>query len=204
MKKIFCSIFFVLCSHWGFTQNFIFIRSFKSNLIGLKGGVNLAKFDVQNIFSSDNRIGYHWGFWLRREVARVYFQPELYLSGINTVLKNNTGNENKVKFTSLDVLFLMGKKIGGRNIGLRLDTGPLFSFILSQEQKFSQAVSNVFDGHFKGQNLAWKFGIGVDILYGISSIDLRYQVGLSNLNNAGYPETKLNMFTLGLGFRYFF
>ncbi len=54
---------------------------------------------------------------------------------------------------------------------------------------------------FKGQGFAWQFGTGLDI--GKLNVDLRYELGLSKLNSAGYPDTKLNIFTLGLGIKLF-
>ncbi|RYG02462.1 MAG: PorT family protein, partial [Chitinophagaceae bacterium] len=113
----------------------------------------------------------------------------------------SSGLESEVKFTSLDVPVLVGTKIGAAGIGLRLNTGPVVSFILNEEQSFGDAASNVFSGSFKDQAFAWQFGTGLDV--GKLSVDLRYEMGLSKLNDAGYPDTKLNMFTLGLGLRLF-
>ncbi|SOD15217.1 porin family protein [Pedobacter xixiisoli] len=167
---------------------------------GLKGGANLSKFSTENTFGSDNRAGYYVGVWTRIGAAGIHLQPELYLSGKNTTLKSG-GLESDVKFTSLDVPVLVGTKIGAAGIGVRLNTGPVVSFILNDEQSFGDAASNVFSGSFKDQAFAWQFGTGLDV--GKLSVDLRYEMGLSKLNDAGYPDTKLNMFTLGLGLRLF-
>lgn len=169
--------------------------------LGIKGGFNLSKFSTENTFASDNKAGYYAGLWTRIGAAGIHLQPELYLSGKNTTLKSSSGLENEVKFTSLDVPVLIGTKIGAAGIGLRLNTGPVVSFILSEEQNFNDAASSVFNGNFKDQAFAWQFGTGLDV--GKLSVDLRYEMGLSKLNSAGYPDTKLNMFTLGLGIKLF-
>lgn len=178
-----------------------FAQVLPSFQFGLKGGLNLSKFSTENTFSSDNRAGYYAGVWARLGAAGIHFQPELYLSGKNTTLESGSGQENDVNFTSLDLPLLLGTKIGAAGIGVRFNTGPVISFILNEEQKFGQAASSAFNGDFKGQAFAWQLGTGLDIRS--LSVDLRYEMGLSKLNNAGYPDTKLNMFTLGIGYKLF-
>ena len=75
------------------------------------------------------------------------------------------------------------------------------SFILDDEQSFGQAAGNVFNGNFKGQNIAWQLGAGLDIKN--LGIDLRYEAGLSKIGKDGYDDTKLSLFTLGLAYRLF-
>lgn len=196
MKKISLLLTLLCASTFAFSQ---VVPSFQ---FGLKGGVNLSKFNTSNTFSSDNRAGYFVGAWARIGAAGLHLQPELYLSGKNTSLQNAAGQENKVKFTSLDVPVLVGTKFGAAGVGLRLNTGPVVSFLLDKDQNFSQAASAAFNGKFKDQAFAWQFGAGVDI--GSLGVDLRYELGLSKLNSGGYTEsTKLNLFTLGLAYKLF-
>ncbi len=197
MKKISLSLALLFCSFFAFSQ---VLPSFQ---LGLKGGMNLSKFNTSNTFSSDNQAGYYVGLWARIGAAGIHLQPELYLSGKNTTLVDEkTGAENKVKFTSLDVPVLVGTKIGAAGVGIRLNTGPVVSFVLSDDQSFSQASSSVFNGNFKDQAFAWQFGAGLDI--GKLGVDLRYELGLSKINSAAYTSsTKLNLFTLGLALKLF-
>ncbi|UKT64470.1 porin family protein [Pedobacter mucosus] len=170
--------------------------------LGLKAGANFSKFDSDNTFSSDNRTGFYGGLWARLGAAGVYFQPEVYLSGKKADLVSDaTGEVNKVRFTSLDVPLLIGTKFGAAGVGLRLNTGPMFSLILDKNQSFGQAAGNVFKADFKDQAFAWQFGAGLDIKK--LSVDARYELGLSKINKDGYPGTKLNLFTIGLGYRIF-
>ena len=183
------------------TSFFAFAQVLPSFQFGLKGGMNLSQFRTTNAFSSDNQAGYYAGVWARIGAAGIHLQPELYLSGKNATLENSAGLENKVKFTSLDVPILVGTKLGAAGVGLRLNTGPVISFILDDDQSFSQAASGVFNGNFKDQNFAWQFGTGVDI--GKLGLDLRYELGLSKINSGGYSATKLNLFTFGLAYKLF-
>lgn len=195
MKKISLTLLLICCSFFAFSQ---VVPSFQ---FGLKGGMNLSKFNTSNTFSSDNQAGYYAGVWARIGAAGLHLQPELYLSGKNTTLVNSAGQENKVKFTSLDVPILVGTKLGAAGVGLRLNTGPVVSFLLNEDQNFSQAASAAFSGKFKDQSFAWQFGAGLDL--GKLGIDLRYELGLSKINSTGYQSTKLNLYTLGLAYKLF-
>lgn len=196
MKKILLSAFFLCFSAVAFSQ---ILPTFQ---FGLKGGANLSKLSTQNTFGSDNSAGYYAGVWARIGAAGIHFQPELYLSGKNSSLINNTtGEKNDVKFTSLDVPLLIGTKIGAAGVGIRLNTGPVVSFLLNDKQSLGNAAGNVFSGDFKNQSVAWQFGTGLDI--GKLGIDLRYEAGLSKIGKDGYNDTKLNLFTLGLALRIF-
>lgn len=159
---------------------------------GLKAGANFSKFDSENTFASDNRAGFYGGVWARIGAAGIHFQPELYISGKKAdLISEATGEVNKVRFTSLDVPLLVGTKFGAAGIGVRLNTGPMFSLILDENQSFGQAAGNVFRANFKNQAIAWQFGAGVDLKK--LSLEARYELGLSKINKAGYPGTKLNL-----------
>lgn len=195
MKKITLVLLLSLSSVFAFAQ---LMPKFS---FGLKGGMNLSKFNTTNTFSSDNQAGYFAGVWARFGAAGIHVQPELYFTGKNATLVSSSGAENKVKFTSMDVPILVGTKIGAAGIGLRLNTGPVISFILDEEQNFGEAAASAFNGKFKDQTYAWQFGAGLDISK--ISFDLRYENGLSKINAEGYPTTKLNLFTLGLAYKLF-
>lgn len=193
MKKIILSLVFVLSSFFAFAQ---LMPKFN---FGIKGGMNLSKFNTTNTFSSENQAGYFVGIWARFGGAGIHLQPELYLSGKNATLVSDAGFQNEVKFTSLDVPILIGTKIGAGGVGLRLNTGPVISFFLNEAQNFGQAASTAFKGNFKEQAYAWQFGAGLDISK--LSFDVRYESGLSKINQENYPTTKLNLFTLGIAFK---
>lgn len=195
MKKIILSALFLSFSVAGFSQ---VLPSFQ---LGIKGGANLSKLSTENTFSSDNRAGYYAGLWARIGAAGIHLQPELYISGKNTTLKTKNGDEADVKFTSVDVPVLVGTKIGAAGVGIRLNTGPVVSFIVDDKQTVKTAVKDVFSGNFKGQSFAWQFGAGVDISK--LGLDLRYEAGLSKIGKDGYEGSKLGLFTFGLAYRLF-
>ena len=195
MKRIFLSALLMLSGAFAFGQVLPTVQ------FGIKGGANLSKFTTENTFDSENRAGYYVGLWSRFGAAGIHLQPELYLSGKNTTLVSNAGGENEVRFTSLDVPVLVGTKFGAAGVGLRLNTGPVFSFILDEEQKITDATGNIFRGDFKDQNFSWQFGAGLD--FGKLGIDLRYEKGLSKVSKTDFQDTKLDLFTFGLALRLF-
>jgi len=195
MKKIILLAILLGSGLTGFSQ---VLPSFQ---FGLKAGTNLSKLSTESTFSSDNRAGYYAGLWARIGAAGIHLQPELYLSGKNTTLKNDAGAENTVKFTSLDVPILIGTKIGAAGVGLRLNTGPVVSFIVDDKQTVKNAAGNALSGDFKGQNIAWQFGAGLDVSK--LGIDVRFEQGLSKIGKDGYNNTKLSLFTIGLAYRLF-
>lgn len=193
---------FILAAMCSFATLAGFAQIGPSFQFGVKGGLNLAKFKTEGMFDSENKGGYYGGFWARIGGGGIHLQPEVYLTGKNSSFITQNGQENNVEFTSLDVPVLVGTKLGAAGFGVRLNTGPVFNFVLDEKQKFSQAAADAFKGRFKDTAIAWQFGVGLDI--GKLSIDGRYESGLSEINSAaGYPTTKLNLYTLGIGFRIF-
>ncbi|MEO6520263.1 MAG: porin family protein, partial [Mucilaginibacter sp.] len=191
MKKIFLSALAVLISMGAWAQ---ILPSFQ---FGVKGGVNLSSFSTSSTFSSDNRAGYLGGIWLRVGALGFNFQPEAYYASKTTSFNSN-GTTNSVTLKSIDVPALVGFKIGTFGIGGRVYTGPMASFIIGDDQTINGALGSIVHLNFKNQNYAWQFGAGVDISK--LSLDLRYEKGLTNLNNNGYDQ-KLNLFNLTAAYK---
>lgn len=197
MKKL----FFTFLIGFGFIS-MLHAQLLPSVQFGLKAGVNLAKLSETGNLSSENKAGYLGGIWARFGAVGIHFQPELYLTGKSTELKeNSSGQIDKINFTSVDVPLLVGLKFGALGFGGRLNTGPAVSFIVNKDQSLGAAASNAARLNYKDQAFAWQFGAGVDIKK--ISFDLRYEAGLSKLSTEGYPDTKLNLYSLSMAYRLF-
>jgi hypothetical protein len=168
---------------------------------GIKGGINLSKLSKQNGFSSENRAGYLAGIWARAGAMGLHIQPELYYTVKTSDVKDMNGQAGSVDFTSVDLPVLVGTKIGAVGIGGRLNTGPVISFIIDQEQSFGNAVGSASKFNYKDQAVAWQFGAGLDIRK--ISFDLRYEHGLSKISRSGYDDTKLRLFNFSIGYKLF-
>lgn len=195
MKKIVLSFAVVLAS---FMVNAQIIPNVD---FGLKAGVNLSKLNKQDGFNSDYRSGYLAGMWLRVGAMGLHLQPELYYAMKTADVKDEDGNSGNVDFTSIDLPILVGTKIGALGIGARLNTGPVVSFVVNEDQSFSDALNNASKFRYKDQALAWQFGAGVDIKK--LSLDLRYEQGLSKISRDGYEDTKISLFNFSLGYKLF-
>jgi len=168
---------------------------------GVKGGVNLAQLSTSGgAFSDDNRAGFNAGVFARVGALGINLQPELYYASKSSTSTSN-GTTNTVTFNSIDLPVLLGFKFGAFGLGGHLHTGPLVSFLINKDQSFSNAlVSAATIRNYKNQDLAWQFGAGVDIKS--ISVDLRYELGLSTLNNDSNYSDKLNLWNLSLGINF--
>lgn len=198
MKKLIFSIVFLSIA-WTTTQ----AQTFN---VGLKAGVNLAKFNA-DFAAEENRLGYQVGAWARVGFAGIFIQPEAYIGSKGNKfisITQNNGNEvsaeGKVKFTTLDVPLLIGTKIGAKNLGLRFMAGPVVSFVLDNNSSFNSAYDQATDfKNYKDQAIGIQAGAGIDI--GSLGVDLRYEAGISNISKSDKYKQKANLFQLSLAYK---
>lgn len=198
MKKIIYLLAISLCTAGSASAQLL-----PSFTFGAKAGVNLSSFSTENTLSSENRAGYLAGIWARVGAGGLHFQPELYYTGKNVNFKDEaTGQMNTANFRSIDLPLLVGTKVGLLGIGARLNTGPLVSFAVSNDQSVGEAFTNASRLRVKDQNYAWQFGVGVDVQR--VSFDLRYELGLNKLENGnGQSKIRANLFNLTMAYRLF-
>ncbi len=168
--------------------------------IGLKGALNFSKFKSDGkYFNSDNKAGYQAGLYGRVGVLGFHVQPEIYITGKNTTIKAENGETTDVKFTSVDIPVLLGKRFGLGPIGARIQTGPIFSFKVDDKQDMK--IPELDPNSYKKNGTSWAFGVGADV--SSLRVDLRYEMGLSKINNSSQANPKINMWSIGLGYRLF-
>ncbi|MEI2275281.1 PorT family protein [Sphingobacterium sp. ML3W] len=168
--------------------------------VGLKGALNFSKFKSDGkYFSSDNKAGYQAGLYGRVGVLGFHVQPEVYLTGKNTTVKAENGETTDVKFTTVDIPVLLGKRFGLGPIGARIQTGPIFSFKVDDNQ--DKIIEQLNPNSYKKSGTSWAFGVGADI--SSLRVDLRYEMGLNKVNNESQANPKINMWSIGLGYRLF-
>lgn len=198
MKRTFLTSLLLLGAMAAFAQ----LPSFN---LGIKTGVNLASLKG-NVAEESNRLGYQAGIWTRIGGAGFYVQPEVYLGSkggeYGSIQRDGTVYQGKgeVNFTTLDVPVLFGNKFGFDKLNLRLMAGPVISFVLDKEFKDTYAVATDFD-NYKDQTLGLQAGAGIDL--GNLTFDLRYEKGLSNIDNSGKYDQKQNLWHLSVGYKLF-
>ncbi len=171
---------------------------------GVKGGLNFStlKNDEGSWLSSNTRTGYQAGVWARIGGAGIHVQPELYVTGKSseTNLVEEGDKKGKVSLTSLDLPVLLGTRIGLGPAGLRIQAGPVFSFVV--DKKFGDALGQVTDfDNYKNQSIAIAGGLGLDISN--FRADLRYEHGVSNLHQTDKFSQKTSLWSVSVGYRLF-
>ncbi|TFF33494.1 porin family protein [Mucilaginibacter psychrotolerans] len=195
MKKLFLSIAIITAAAFSAKAQFS---------LGIKGGLNFSKINTDNV-SESTKTGYQAGIFARVG-SSVYLQPELYLGSSGGKFAFQTNNntvttEGKVKFTTLNLPLLIGKGFGGDNLNFRVMAGPVYSYVLDQNDNFSSAVKSAYAdfGDYKKSTLGFQAGAGVDI--GHITADFRYEGGLTKINqNFGQRQ---NIWALSIGYKLF-
>lgn len=169
---------------------------------GIKGGVNFSKINSDN-FNESTVTGYDAGLFARFGES-WYVQPEVYVSskgGKFSSTNNGTDYSAHVKFTTLNVPLLIGKSFGASTLNFRLMAGPVYSYLMNKNENFSNNFTNAYHdfGNYTNSTLGYQAGAGVDI--GPITADLRYEGGLTKVNN-NYGQRQ-NLWDLSVGFKFF-
>lgn len=198
MKKFFITAFLFASTILGASAQLL-----PSLQFGVKAGLNFSnlKSEEGNWLDASTRTGYQAGVWARIGGAGVHFQPELYVTGKSSEAKLVEGDgEGKVSFTSLDLPLLLGTRIGLGPAGLRIVAGPVVSFVV--DKNIGESLKKVTQfNEYKNQAWAVTGGLGLDVSN--FRVDLRYEHGLSELSKNDSAPQKLNLWTVGVGYRLF-
>jgi len=197
MKKIFLSIFLLAATSFAVSAQIL--PSFQ---FGIKAGANFS--DIKEIDTkSSSRTGYLVGAWARLGGAGIHFQPELYLTSKGSEIDEGAGEKGKMNFTTLDLPLLLGTRIGVGPVAMRVQVGPVVSFVMNKDDSFGENVGQAFDfDEYKNQTFSLTGGLGVDIRK--LRADLRYEHGISDVfkgNDEG--NGRLSLWTVAIGYRLF-
>ena len=154
------------------------------NLQDNQNGENIAKL----LDDTDAVLTYQLGLFTRLMFAGIYVQPEAMFSSSKTemtfenIIDGNGNNNNVVgemKLNKLDVPVMIGKRF--MKI-LRINAGPVFSYILSQNigQSGTKEAWNEINAEYKNATVGLQYGIGVDIA--MINIDLRVEKGFEAIS----------------------
>jgi len=168
--------------------------------LGVKGGVNFSQINTDNLHES-TLTGYQAGLFARLG-GSLYLQPELYLGSSGGKFdsdNNGTDYDAQVRFTTLNVPLLLGRSFGTKDLNFRIMAGPIYSYIMNKSDNFSENFNNAYNdfGHYNNSTLGYQAGAGVDI--GSATVDLRYEGGLTRINE-DYGQRQ-NLWALSVGFK---
>jgi hypothetical protein len=187
-------VLFILLSSSAWSQEVAF---------GIKGGLNLASLNVNDAEATYNsRTGLHAGIFARSKFNKVAIQPELLLFTQATDVKSTLLGNYKDNFTYLSIpLMLKFYPV----LGLNLQAGPQFGFLLDGERNYSGALgqgSKDIKDYYNNSDVSVSVGTGWDFKFGLSA-DVRYNIGVKDINNAvDGQETKSKVFLVSLGWNF--
>ena len=211
MKKLVLILLISCISVFGYSQ-FQF---------GLKGAVSMSSLTTDiNDYVNPFKTGFQAGAYLRFG-KKLHLQPEIYFAGKSGELTYDIQAEGPaltvketVMLSTVDVPLLLGYKImDPKAFNIRLQAGPVASFVLNKAYEVSlngvsqEDPDDSYKDAWNDMNWAMQFGAGVDVLF--LTIDLRYELGLSNMYSkpeegfSSLDKVNNNIFFLSVGFRIF-
>jgi hypothetical protein len=163
---------------------------------GIKAGFNSSKITTdEGNFDENNITNFVAGAFARVNVKSFYLQPEAYFSSKGGKLED-IDSKNSFDLKSIDVPLLLGYKIINKGlVNLRVNTGPVLSFVTSKDV---DASTSVFEsGKLKDSIFGWQYGAGLDLLF--FSLDVRMENSFGDIYSGHSDEkSKVFMVTLGL------
>ena len=187
-----------------------FLLSFGANAqasvsVGIKGGLNFAKVDGSSASAAYNsRTGYHAGAYLRIKLSKLAVQPEVIFSKQGTTIsasgKNLEANYDYINIPVIVKFYLAA--------GVNLQVGPQFGFLAGAKQDVYDPTTGAISSQnvksqLKSSDMSAALGLGWDLPFGLS-IDARYNLGLTKINNAsGSTDAKNQVMQVSVGYRLF-
>ena len=164
--------------------------------IGIKGGLNLAKLDMDDVGGSiKNKTGFHGGAFALVKVANIGIQPEIIFSQQGSKLKID-GQELESNFDYINIPIIVKFYLVA---GLNLQVGPQFGFLSKAE---IEGVDTKDD--LKKSDISAALGAGWDLPFGLT-VDARYNLGLTKIeeDDAGFSSVKNQVIQLSVGYKLF-
>jgi hypothetical protein len=190
---------------------FTFGLSAQDFKLGIKAGANFTSLKSnEKWLNSESNTGYLIGAWGRIGGGSIHFQPEVYFTNKQTEVYVKPGEaatdlvKGDLKFSNIDVPLLLGTKLPVGPVKLRVQAGPLFSFVVDKEASFQESISDSYEEalkSYKDKFSALVGGLGVDI--GSIALDVRYEYGLGNISQYEGTKQNLKIWTVGLGYSFF-
>lgn len=166
---------------------------------GPKIGVTLSKFHYDYKDIEENSIGnIHWGAFVRMG-SKIYLQPELLFMKRSGVLKFS-GGEQTINIRTIDIPLLLGVKVVDLKLSnIRAFAGPVASLTFDREIVTRDWDDAMIEDDFRRANWGLQFGAGADML--MFTVDLRYELGMSDCIDIENRSLKNNLVTLSIGWK---
>lgn len=175
MKKVYVSVALVTMLIGGTASA---QHSAQKIAFGVKGGVNLTNINNENGVKYDEKVGFNAGLIGHIHLApQLALQPEVYYSAQGAKFTAATGAETKLNLNYINVPVLVQYMFDN---GFRLQAGPQVGFLVSAKSSTNNTKSDI-KSSFKGVDFGLGAGIGYVHPPSGFGIDLRYNLGLSDI-----------------------
>jgi hypothetical protein len=169
--------------------------------LGLKAGPNFAKVNTDEDPGETikSRTGFHGGAFALIKLTKIGIQPEILFSQQGTKFTYSGSPDVESNFSYVNIPIILKLYLAA---GLNLQVGPQFGFLTSAKLKSGSSEADIKD-QLKGSDLSAAFGAGWDLPFGLT-IDARYNLGLSKINDKSAPaDAKNQVIQLSLGYKIF-
>lgn len=167
--------------------------------LGIKAGLNMSNLAVDNNLDEyrDYKAGFHGGLLAHIHTGNKNFaiQPEVVYSLQGSSFDSYQGSpEQDINLHYINVPVLVQYMFDN---GFRIQTGPQVGLLVGAKSEVNGVDSDI-KNDFKTGDFSWSFGGGY-LSYSGLGIDLRYNLGISNINDfPGGADTKNRVFQVGL------
>ncbi|GGX03274.1 porin family protein [Aquimarina muelleri] len=165
---------------------------------GFKFGANYANIagDIKN---TDARVRMHLGAVIEFPVSQRFFlQAEVLYSAQGYRFKEE-GVENKISLNYLALPVIAKYYFADR---FSLETGPQFATLANAAESAKDTPDEFFDA-FSDFDFSWNFGAGYKLESGLF-FQLRYNLGLTNINSLDTSDINFNHSVAQLSVGYLF
>jgi hypothetical protein len=165
---------------------------------GLKGGLNISDLHSNATNDLNSRASVYVGGFAHMHLSKYFaIQPELVYSCQGATL-NADGGDITWRLNYINIPVLLQYMFCD---GFRLQTGPQLGLLSSAKRKAGGTITDIRNEYTSG-DFSWSFGAGYLTHSGVG-IDLRYNVGINNINNTGSADKLQNrVFQAGLFYQF--
>ena len=156
--------------------------------IGIKAGLNLYNIKNNNDVKYDTKAGLHAGLLGHIHITKNFaVQPEILFSAQGA--KYETGGvETKFNLNYLNVPILLQYMFDN---GFRFEAGPQLGFLLTAKADNGTTETDI-KSDLKPMDVGLALGLGYIHVPSGFGVDARYNLGLSNINDADNTAVKSN------------
>ena len=181
MKKLSVLFMVILAS--------LVVKAQEDPKFGIKAGLNVSNLDFSNDASTDWRAGFHAGGLAHIHITPSFsLQPEVYYSSQGAKIPNTSGGDKvNLNLSYINVPVLL--QYNFRN-GFRLQGGPQVGFLVGVSDKVNDVELNRYStDDFKTVDVSLPLGLSY-LAYSGLGVDVRYNLGLTNINKDTPPTAK--------------